>query len=506
VTKNVPALILAGAQFPTLRTQADCLVIHGNRIASFARWSDIRLTLPSAATVKDVTGAYVLPGLGDAHVHFAATGFLVTALDCRGIESRESLLEAIATAAAQKAPAELILGLRLEHSKFPDKALPTLDELDAAAPHNPLYIRHITGHASLANRRTLALLDFPPRQPGVKLDEHNQPTGELIAQATQRATQQMYALNAEQLGYEAAFRAAAQAAAQQGCTVVHALDDLGAVKALLELHDELPVRVLPYTQSFDLEAVAALGLPRIGGCHACALDGDFDMFTAALLEPYHERPHAMGTLYQDHDNLTTFVTEAHRRGFQCAFHAVGDRAVEQALGVFEFAQSQYPRPDARHRIEHAQLVDDSHFERAQRAGVVLGLQPAFNHAWDHHDYVQWIGERHRRVDPLASFYKLGIPLAGGSDSTVTDMKPLLGIHAAVNHSRAEESLSVDAAIDMFSYGVAYSTHHDHERGRLKTGFVADLTLVAENPYTVDPSQIKDIEVVMTIVDGQVVFE
>jgi predicted amidohydrolase YtcJ len=503
---DAPTLILAGARFPTLKTQADCLVIQAGRIADLARWSDIKLTLPSSAAVKDVTGACVLPGLGDAHVHFAATGFLATALDCQGIVSRVQLLDAIATAAAHKAPGELILGLRLEHSKFPDKALPTLDELDAAAPDNPLYIRHITGHASLANRQALALLDFPLRQPGVKLDEHNQPTGELIAQATQRATQQMYALNAAQLGYETAFRAAAQAAARSGCTVVHALDDLGAVEALLALNGALPVRVLPYTQSFDLEAVEALGLPRIGGCHGCALDGDFDMFTAALSEPYHERPHAMGVLYQDYDNLTRFVCEAHRRGLQCAFHAVGDRAVEQALSVFEAAQAQYPRPNARHRIEHAQLVDDSHFERARRAGVVLGLQPSFNHVWDHCDYVQWIGERHRRIDPLASFYKLGIPLAGGSDSTVTDMKPLLGIHAAVNHSRVEERLSVDAAIEMFSYGVAYSTHHEHERGRLMVGFAADLTLVAENPLTVDPCRIKDIAVLMTVVDGRIVYE
>lgn len=470
---------------------------------AFARWGDIKHQLAGAA-VRDISGAYVLPGLGDAHVHFAATGFLATALDCSSISSRQALLAAVSQAAAQRAPGELVLGLRLDYDKFPDRTPPTADELEQAAPHNPVYIRHITGHASLANRRALALLKLSSPQ-GVKLDAQGVPTGELIAQATQVATQQMYALNAAQLGYAAAFQAAAAAAVRAGCTVVHALDDLEAVRALVALEGQLPLRVLPYAQSFELEAVASLGLPRIGGCHGCALDGDFDMHTAALFEPYEGCADSWGVLYQDQQALTEFVCEAHRRGLQCAFHAVGERAVEQALATFETAQARYFRPDARHRIEHAQLVRPDHLLRARRAGVVLGLQPAFNHLWDHHDYRRWIGERCRRIDPLASFYKLGIPIAGGSDSTVTEMKPLLGIHAAVNHSRPEERLSVGAAIEIFSYGIAYATHHEQERGRLAEGYAADLTIVGDNPFTVDPARLKDIPVLMTVVGGQVVY-
>ncbi len=257
---------------------------------------------------------------------------------------------------------------------------------------------------------------------------------------------------------------------------------------------------------FDVEAVAALGLPRIGGCHGCALDGDFDMHTAALDEAYEGAEHDFGVLYQDTSALESFVLEAHKRGLQCAFHAVGERAVEQALRAYEKAQEAHFRPDARHRIEHLQLVREDHFERAQRAGICLGLQPAFNYAWDHHDYVQWIGDRNHRIDPLASFYKHGLTIAGGSDSTVTDMKPLQGIYAVVNHSRVEERLPLEVAIDIFSKNIAFSTHHEKERGELKEGFAADLTVLQENPFEVDPVRLKDIAVHMTVCRGKVVFE
>ncbi len=500
---NEPPLVLAGGAIWG-HEAADCVVILEGKLAAIGRWRDLKDEPPRRALVKDLGGGAVLPGLGDAHVHFTATGFLATALDCAEIKTVQDLLERVAAEARRKEPGELILGLRL--GDLLDGRLPTLAELDAAALHNPVYLRHITGHASLASPKALRLLELSP-QPGLALDGDGQPTGYLIAQATQEATQKMYALNAKQVGYEAAFRAAALRAVGRGCTVVHALDDLEAVQELLPIEPSLPVRVLPYTQTFDLEAVAALGLPRIGGCHACALDGDFDMRTAALCEPYVGLPEAFGLLYQPQEALEFFVLRAHRQGLQCAFHAVGDRAVEQALCVFEKAQAAWPRPNARHRIEHAQLIQGDHLERAKQAGVLFSLQPAFNHAWDHQTYAQWVGEeRARTVDPLRSFLEAGLPIAGGSDSTVTELSPLLGIHAAVNHSRLEERLSVEAAVELFSSGVAYATHDEERRGQLKVGYDADLTVLEEDPREVEPNRLKDIQPVMTVVRGQVVFE
>ncbi len=501
---NTRPLLLAGAVFPTYPHPADALLVVDGKIRAVGRRQDV--DLPPHTVIKDLNGLTVLPGLGDAHVHFAATGFLQSAVDCRGIKTIAALLERLASEARKKAPGELVLGLRLEHLEFSSKRVPTLQELEAAAPDNPVYLRHITGHSSVASASALELLNFQSGQPGVQVDAESLPTGYLIAQATQAATQKMYALNAQQVGYETAFRAAARVAAEQGCTAVHALDDLGAVEALLRLEPQLDVRVLPYTQSFDIDAVQALGLPRIGGCHGCALDGDFDMHTAALTTSYKGCPEDFGLLYHNDLSLQGFVLDAHRRGLQLAFHAVGDRAVEQALRAFERAQLEHPRPDPRHRIEHAQLMSPEQMARAKAAGVMLSVQPAFNHVWDHHTYDEWVGERSNEVDPLATMLRAGLILAGGSDSTVTDLQPVLGVHAAVNHSREEERVSVADAMRMFSYGVAYSTFDEGARGTVAPGLDADLTMLAQNPFDVDPAAIKDIPVAMTFVQGRAVFE
>lgn len=455
------------------------------------------------ATVKDLQGATLLPGLGDAHVHFAATGFLQTALDCGEIKTVSELLRRVEKEAAKKEDGELILGLRL---RTLDDGVPTFSQLTAAAPDNPVFIRHVTGHGAFANELALSTLLFHPGRPGLVLDEHDKPTGYIIAQAMQVATQKMYTLNAEQVGYANAFRAGAEAAVKQGCTVLHALDDLPAVEALLHVEPYLPARVLPYAQTFDVDAVEKLGLKRIGGCHGMALDGDFDMYTAALDKPYLGFPDKLGMLYHDTDMLESFVLEAHRRGFQCAFHAVGDRAVEQALTAYEKAQRAFPRA-ARHRIEHAQLIYHHHMERIKSANIMMSLQPAFNYVWNHLTYYEWVDrERAHTVDPLKTWTLHNVPIAGGSDSTVTDLAPLLGIHAAVNHSREEERLNIQEALELFTSGVAYSSFDEEKRGRLETGLQADITVLKDNPLTTDPTSLKDIPILMTIVDGAIVFE
>jgi predicted amidohydrolase YtcJ len=495
-------LVLKNAVLPTVSQPADCLVIRGNKIAEIGLWSTLKPHLVNA-TLKDMQGATLLPGLGDAHVHFAATGFLQTALDCGEIKTVAELLRRVDKEAAQKEDGELVLGLRLQTL---EDGVPTLAQLSSAAPDNPVFIRHITGHGAFANELALQTLEFHPGRPGLVLGEDDQPSGYIIAQAMQVATQKMYTLNAEQVGYANAFRAGAEAAVKQGCTVLHALDDLAAVEALLHVEPYLPARVLPYAQTFDIDAVEALGLKRIGGCHGMALDGDFDMYTAALSKPYLGFPDKQGMLYHDTEELEAFILEAHQRGFQCAFHAVGDRAVEQALGAYEKAQRTFPRA-ARHRIEHAQLIYTDHIERIKEAGITMSLQPAFNYVWNHLTYYEWVDEtRAHTVDALKSWQAQGVPITGGSDSTVTELAPLLGIHAAVNHSRPEERLNIADAINMFTNGVAYSSFDEDKRGRLETGMQADISVIGENIFNTEPSRLKDIPVLMTIVEGTIVFE
>lgn len=511
--KRDGTLVLSGARLPTLppvRTAAaapDTLVLQEGRIAAIGSWRELRDRLPANTAVRDLAGATVLPGLGDAHVHLTATGFLESAIDGSRYRDLAGLLAVVAAQARRTPSGGTVLGLRVEPELYRERRAPTQDELDAAAPDHPVYLRHVTGHASYANGAAMRSLDLHPGRRGVLLNDDGAPTGTLIGATTQEATRRSYAAYSRQVGYESAFRAAAARAARNGCTAVHALDDLDAVRTLLAIEHDLPVRTAAYPQTFDVGAVRALGLSRIGGCHGCALDGDVDMRTAALLAPYPQRPTEYGTLYHNEMSLQGFVLAAHHAGMQLAFHAVGDRAVEQALRLYEAAQAAEFRPNARHRVEHAQLMSDGQRARARAAGVILSLQPAFNHVWDHGSYVASIGpERARRIDPLASAARAGLALAGGSDSTVTELRPLLGVHAAVNHSREEERLGVDQALAMFSSGVAYATHDEARRGRVEVGMAADLTVVDRDPYRVPAHELQALKPLMTVVRGESVFE
>ncbi len=502
------ALLLAGGRFPTVeRPGVDAVRIEDERIVALGDAVALRAELPPGATVVDLADATVLPGLGDAHVHMTATGFLEHAVDGGEVADLATLLATVAAQARARPPSALVLGLRTEPDRFPEGRAPTREELNAAGGGRPVYLRHVTGHASYANDAALALLDLHPGSEGVTLDPATgAPTGLLIGPSTQEATHRAYAAFSRQIGYESALRAAAERAARHGCTTVHALDDLDAVRTLLAIEDDLPVRTVAYPQTFDLDAVRALGLRRIGGCHACALDGDVDVRTAAMLAPYADDPTDYGSLYHHDDSLRGFVLAAHRAGMQTAFHAVGDRAVEQALTAIEAAQAAEARPNARHRIEHAQWIGAEQRARARAAGVVLSVQPAFNRTWPHEGYVPVVGpERAAQVDPLASLLRAGLPLAGGSDSTVTELRPLVGLHAAVTHSRPEERLSVSEALRAFTHGVAYAAHHDGRRGRIAEGLDADLTVVDRDPFRVPPNELADLRPLLTVVRGGIVY-
>lgn len=495
--------LLDAVRLPGSGPEPLALLIDDGRIAAVGPRGDVAADLPADTLRHDLGGAVVLPGLGDAHVHLTATGFLASALDASERPDLPSLLDGIRQAAASTPAGELVLGLRVDPDALPERRPPTLAELDAAAPNHPVYLRHLTGHASYANRAAFDRLELSAFMRGVEVDEEGDLTGMLTGPSTQTATHRAYQAFSRQVGYETAFYAAADRAVRRGCTTVHALDDLDAVRTLLAVEDDLPVRTVAYPQTFDLESVRALGLRRIGGCHACALDGDVDVRTAALLEAYVDDATEFGQLYHNDATLRGFVLAAHQAGMQLAFHAVGDRAVDQALRMYETAQAAESRPNARHRIEHAQIVADDHAERARAVGAVLSVQPAFNRAWSHETYHGSIGpERAARVDPLRSFVTAGLPLAGGSDSTVTDLAPLHGVHAAVNHSRPEERLSVAEAIDLFSHGVAYAAHHEDRRGRLAVGFDADLTVLDRDPFEVDPNELDRLAVRATYVRGE----
>jgi predicted amidohydrolase YtcJ len=253
-----------------------------------------------------------------------------------------------------------------------------------------------------------------------------------------------------------------------------------------------------------VDAVQKLGLPRIGGC--ILLDGDFGPHTAALLQPYADLPGSRGALYHDQEEIDAFVEAAHRAGLQIAMHAVGDRAAEQALNAFERALARWPRADHRHRIEHFEIYDEALVQRTRRLGVHLAIQPPFNVYFGGHTRLNPLlgEERALRSDPVRSLIEARIRVGGGSDSTVTPLNPLYGVHCAVNHSNPAERLDVERALRLYTLDNAYLAFEEADKGSIEVGKLGDLVILDDDPTAVAPEAIAEIPVAMTVAGGEIV--
>jgi predicted amidohydrolase YtcJ len=490
--------------------QAGALAAREGRIAAVGSWEDVA-PHTEGLPLLDLAGRTVLPGLIDTHAHFLWTALSLAALDVSEARDHGALQDVVGRAVEGKPLGEMIYGMGFtEYALDTARFSPIVDALDAAAPDNPVYLMGITGHTSAANSRALELLDLPGGTAGVMRDADGRPNGLLADKANNLADKR----------FRESFGAAETAAVMVdealgkalsvGITTLHALegDDTGDDRAVLDLMAAmpgLPLRFVLYYQTMDVDRVLALGLPRIGGC--ILLDGDIGPHTAALSEPYIDDPACYGTLYHTQEEIDAFVLRAHRVGLQVAMHAVGDGAVEQALRAYEAALAAFPRDDHRHRIEHCEVIREDQILRAQRLGVALAIQPPFNHYWPHTEYYATLGEeRAWKADPVRTLMRPDLLVAGGSDSTVTPLGPLIGVHAAVNHSNPAERISVQEALALYTTNAARMAFQEQDRGSLRVGNLGDFVVLAEDPFAVDPGHIKDIPIDMTLIGGEVVYE
>jgi predicted amidohydrolase YtcJ len=489
---------------------AESLAVRDGRIDAVGSWEEVAPYTEGLA-VLDLTGQTVLPGFIDTHAHFLWTALSLAALDVSGGNDHAGLQAIVRQAAAETPPGELVFGMGFtEYALEIEQPSPIIRILDAAAPENPVFLMGITGHTAAANTRALELLALPDGTPGVICDASGQPNGLLADRANILAWERFgVSFGAGERASEMIAQAE-EKALSVGLTTLHALEG-GSISEDVTITDllmampTLRLRLVLYYQTMDVDRVVKLGLPRIGGC--ILLDGDVGPRTAALSEPYADDPTCYGTLYYTQEEVNAFVLKAHKAGLQVAMHAVGDGAVEQALDAYEAALAAHPRDDHRHRIEHCEIIREEQIERARRLSVALGIQPPFNHYWPHTTYYSSLGEeRAWKVDPVRSLMHPGLLIAGGSDSTVTPLGPLIGVHAAVNHSNPAERIGVKEALELYTTSAACIAFEEQDKGSLEIGKLGDIVVLSEDPFGVEPGRIKEIPIEMTIVGGQIAYE
>jgi predicted amidohydrolase YtcJ len=507
------SLAIRNANIITMDAQqprAEALVVRDGRILALGAWEDVA---PRARDilVLDLIGKTVVPGLIDTHAHFLWTALSLAALDASPAKDHPALQAIIEEAVADTPPGEAILAMGFtEYALDTTRFSPIVQALDAVAPDNPVCLIGVTGHASAVNTRGLEFLGLPDDTPGVMRDADGRPNGLLADKANSLAGVRFsLAFGADEKAGEMIDLAIEQAHSV-GITTLHALEgglinDDEAVDGFLAAIPNLPLRFVLYYQIMDVGKVLGLGLSRIGGC--ILLDGDVDPHTAALSEPYTDDPTCFGTLYHTQDEIDVFVLKAHKAGLQVAMHAVGDGAVEQALNAYEAALVAHPRDDHRHRIEHCEVIGEGQIRRAQRLGVALAIQPPFNHFWPHTEYIATLGEeRAHQVDPVRRLMRPGLLVAGGSDSSVTPLGPMIGVHAAVNHSNPAERVSVQEGLELYTINAARIAFEENDKGSLEVGKLGDFVVLGEDPFEVDPGHIKDIPLEMTVIGGDVVYQ
>jgi len=470
-----------------------------------------------ARRVVDLGGATVLPGFVDAHVHLAWAGLREVTANIAPCERLDDMLATIHDAALRRPAGEWvdIAG----YDQRPRGRHLTAAELDTVSDGSLLFVVHDSGHACVVNSAVLARLPA-----GTEHDD-----GVLAEQgmAAVRALRRPYPVDELAGALAAAARTclsegvtAAAEAGLGGGLVSHSPVEIAAYQRAA-----LPIRVQVMISGELLRpagAHASDGIPRamdLGlhtgfggdrlsiGALKIYTDGGMMARTAALTDPYLDGSGA-GRLYTDADDLRAMMVDGHLAGWQLAVHAIGDRAIDVALDGIAEAQRRFPRPDARHRIEHAGLVRPDQLARFAELGVLAVVQPNF--LWySGDDYAAILGpSRAPWLYRGQGFLDAGVGLVGSSDRPVTVGAPLRSIQFMVTRRTSsglavgpDEAISVDAALRAFTIDAAHACHWDDDLGSVTAGKQADLVVLAADPRRTDPDRIGDIAVLATLVAG-----
>jgi predicted amidohydrolase YtcJ len=463
----------------------------------------------------DLDGGYVLPGIVDAHMHLRNLGAQLVCLDLRDPPTLADTLELLAQTAAQQEPGTWIVGRGWDQHRWPNQQIPHRRILDDILPENPCYLVRVDGHAAWVNTAALDCakidgLSSDPQGGHIEHDPQGQPTGLLIDLAMNLVQECMEPDSPHKIRQD--FLRAIQHCRSLGLTGVH---DMGLtpleLKVLqdMEAQEELDFRVTVYLFGSQEELEPYLHMPRtqdtlvqVAGVKLF-VDGALGSHGALLLEAYHDRPGYHGLLLTPPDELNKRARHIHQAGYQIAIHAIGDHANQLALDAIAHAQGE--QPGRGHRVEHAQILDETSLKRFRRLRAVASMQPihaAQDLQWAH----QHLGEKRLAYAyPWAQLEQEGVKLPLGSDAPVESADPWLGIQAAVtggpHDTNKNRRLSLRSALAGFS-SVPAEVVGQKRLGHIKPGYYADFTVVNKNPYQCSFEELTTIKTLQTIIAGK----
>jgi predicted amidohydrolase YtcJ len=505
------------------------LAVRGGRIVYLGPDAGAEKLRGPKTRVIDLNGRAVTPGLIDAHSHLVGLGEALEQVDLVGTASYEEVVRKVAEAARRLPAGSWVRGRGWDQNDWPDKRLPTQEALSAAVPDHPVWLERVDGHAALVNAKAMGILgmDANTQDPSggrFLRDDAGRPTGVLVDNAMGAVGGRMPEPSMEDR--RRTLRKAADHCVAVGLTTVTDMGigdgDYQAYSALRKA-GELPLRAALFLtdnsrllahwfqRGPEIDPEARLTVRGV----KMYIDGALGSRGAALVEPYSDDPNNLGLLVSTGDHLAEVSRQALAKGFQVGIHAIGDRGGLVALDAMEQAFGG-PRPEARFRLEHAQMLRLEDIERMAKLGVIASMQPT--HATSD---MPWAGDRvgPRRIEGAYAWRKVlkaGGRLALGSDFPVESADPRLGLYAAITRQDLQgnpkggwmpgERLTREEALRGFTLDAAWSLFLEKEVGSLEVGKRADLVVFARDPMTVPEAEIPKAEIDYTLVDGKVVYE
>jgi predicted amidohydrolase YtcJ len=534
-TKPAAELIITNANIWTVdkaQPKAQAVAVLGDRIVAVGSSAEVDAWRGPRTKVIDAGGKLLLPGFNDAHVHFMSGGQQLDNVELNDVTSSQEFVRRIAGKAKSTPKGQWMTGGDWDETKWSPAQLPTKEMIDPVTPNNPVFFSRYDGHMALANSEALRLAGVTaktPDPPGgvIVRDAQGNPTGELKDAATDFVFKIIPPLTHEQR-LHVAKRALAHAAAL-GVTSVQEMNpefaDIAAYAELLE-KEGLPTRIYAAPLITQVDDLVKIGIRhafggsylRTGAVKGYA-DGSLGSGTAYFFEPFLNQGNNRGLLSDELHPISLMrdrMVRADAAGIQICTHAIGDEGISTILDLYTDVVKAHGEADRRFRIEHAQHMAAKDFDRFAQLHVIASMQPY--HAIDDGRWAEGrIGhDRASRTYAFRTFLDHGVRLAFGTDWSVAPLNPLFGVYAAVTRATLdgknpggwfpEQKLTVAEAVEAYTMGSAYAEFQDYEKGSITRGKLADMVLLSDDIFAIDPVKIRDVKVLRTFVGGKQVFD
>ena len=520
-------VILNGRIFTSDSSQpsAEAFAVKNDRFIAVGSTDYIKGLASRGTEIIDAEGMFIVPGFIDAHSHPSGAGVNELVQVNADRRSVVEIKEAIAERARNTPRGQWVRAFKYDDTKLDEGRPINRFDLDEAAPENPVEVRHRGGHTGVYNSMALALAGVnaeTPDPPDGRFyrDENGVLTG-LVAEKARDVFRDLIPSDSSRQERANGIKLISELMTASGLTSVHQTggnrqDMIAYQDARAEGGLRFRMYLFPRGQLFfDLvnsgvrtgfgDEVFRIGAVKFGA------DGSASERTMAMSTPFEGRPNDYGILTMDQQEIHEAVENAHRNDFQIGIHANGDVAIDMVLNAYERVQTLWPRPDPRHRLEHCSLVNPELLRRIKATGSI----PTPFYTYVHYHGNKWVyygEEKMKWMFAHKSFLDYGIPVAPASDYTPGPYEPLMGIQSMVTRKDwmgrvwgANQRVTVDEALKICTLNGAYASFEENIKGSITPGKLADFVILAEAPHDVDPDQIKNIEIVRTVVGGQTMF-